>query len=745
MAIHDEKGAYQDKFKSLFSKCMTSKKTVALVFALYFLCGIFCFADYGISSDESIEHYSSIINYVHEMAPFMHNSEHFSVRAVAEGAPELADHQDRFYGTALQGVTVFIEQLFKFEMNPRDIYQMRHAFVFLNYYVAALCFYFILKRRFGYGVLPLLGTLAFILTPRFFGESFYNIKDILFFSWMVISGYFTLRWLQEKQPRYYFFAAAALAITINTRILGLSMLLLACAFAVLIAVREKAGFLSALGRPLALFALTIGGWILITPFLREDPIQNIIDTIVLFMNFSNWDGEHLYMGEMISRHVPWHYIPVWMGVTIPIPYILMFIIGVAFICVNTLRWFKRRKKTRPAAVPPVSAVPAVPAVPVAPHNALAAAIAAARAIEEDERSEAESEPVNVNDEREAGNEPTNENAVAPEIGAGRSSAPVYDVFMAALFFCTLIGFIVLQISMYEGWRHAYGAFFQNKHIVLRRLGGLAIAASLAFQLVWICANHPYEYVYFNSIGRHVAEQNFTLDYWEVSYTDLIRHVLSGDGREKIMIYGQGNVRGENNHFYLLTDEERERVLMSDIECADYYVQNTRRPYAERVANEGFAELASVQVDGMKISTVYKRVKRTPPEMDDGAARKIIRAISNISGGDLSALFDNDSTTSWTTGREQQQGDYILIEFSEPVDYNYFYFESEGGAKDYMSESTFNISWNGMEGARLDTTEYEGGYCAARMPGPYRFLVIENTEQVSDQFWSIDEMRFGHIK
>ncbi len=693
----------RENTNTFFSRCLVSKKTLILVFALFFICGALLFDDYGISNDEETERMSSMVNYVNVMGPLMRNSERASVREAAENTPALATYQDRFYGTALQCITVFAEHLFGFQMPEREVYLMRHAFVFLNYFAAGICFCLIIRRRFGNTVLPLLGALAFMLYPRFFGEAFYNIKDSLFFSWMVISGYFTLRWLEERRVRYYCPAAAALAVATNTRILGLSLLLLACAFAAIISIKKKEAFLRAAGRPLALFGLTLAFWVLITPFLWENPVKNIIDTFVLFSNFSNWDGLHLYMGEMITRHVPWHYIPVWMGITIPIPYIAMFFVGTAGICVKAFRLMRNK------------------GVPDAGGR-------------------------------------KRKSRKGDSVGSMHAGVHLYDLFMAALFFCTLLGFIALRITMYEGWRHAYGIyfpfiyiavyglaaaidFFKDKHIALRRAGGCAVFASFAFLFGWIIVNHPYEYVFFNSAGRLVAERNFAMDFWDISQTDMVRYVLSRDDRPELMIHSFGGPD------ILLSDEERERVVITHLTDADYYLRSSREPYESRVVPEGYREEASIMVDGMKISTLYKNLNTEQAQgvADPGARDNIARMASNIDGGDYAVLTDDDPATRWTAGRPQQPGDFLMVEFASPVDYNFFSFGIDGeGAQNYPPELTVHLSEDGYGGVTMPIVKAEGGYRFAREFTPYRLIVFEAGAEAAEA-WDIGELSFGYIQ
>ena len=79
-----------------------------------------------------------------------------------------------------------------------------------------------------------------------------------------------------------------------------------------------------------LIALIIS-YILITyflwPFLWHDPLNNIIFAFKSFKNY-NWGGSVFYLGEYIKGDsLPWHYATVWILVTSPIIYIILFFIG----------------------------------------------------------------------------------------------------------------------------------------------------------------------------------------------------------------------------------------------------------------------------------------------------------------------------------------------------------------------------------------------------------------------------------
>jgi len=526
-------------------KFFTLKKAAVLLFAIYFVVGALIVKDYGVSYDEEVERKSSLSNYVYVMKEAMASSEKESVRRVVEQTPDLMSWRDRFYGTALQCVTVAVEHLRNFEMTSREILLTRHFFTFLNYFVAGICFYLILRRRFGSTAIPFFGALFFILNPRLFGESFYNIKDIPYYSWNFIASYFILRWLEPKDDNkknsgtFLIPAAASIAVATNTRILGISLLLLAFLFSVVQGIKQKKGFSLAVRKPLLLVAATFVFYVIITPFTWDNPLKNTIDTFFHFMSFQPWTSKHFYLGQMISSDVPWHYIPVWMGVTVPVLYIIMFFTGTA--------------ATVKAAVK-------------------------------------------------------------------RSKLHLYDVYFIALFFFTLFGYILLNIKIYEGWRHAYcllcpflyiaalgldktSEFLREKRKVFKYGFTGIVAACMVCLVVWIAANHPFQFAYFNAVGSRFAEKNFTLDYWEVSNTVLIRYALANDDRD-VLTFSQKHFPKDE----ILTEEEKKRVAWANYGEADYYLQDTRMSYKDRSRHDGYEEVYAATVDGMKISTLFKKIE-----------------------------------------------------------------------------------------------------------------------------------------
>ncbi|MCL2078655.1 MAG: glycosyltransferase family 39 protein [Oscillospiraceae bacterium] len=537
-------------------------KIAVLLFLLYFIVGLLIFPSYGISTDEPMERETSMINLHYAMESI------FGARtAAASQIPvktSLLTYEDRYYGTALQTIPLMVEYLFGFDLSTRTVFLIRHLFTFINYYTAGIFFFLILRRRFN-TYIPLLGALLYILYPRFFGESFYNIKDILFFSWAIISSYFVLQWLLSKKLKHLIFAAVTIAVAANTRILGFAILLLACGFSVIIeAVNKKDDksiirYLKKFKEMLKLIALTYVFYIIITPFLWENPLGNTIAQFVYFRELDQlqWNDTHLYLGKMITQYVQYHYIPVWMSVTIPLLHIIAFSIGAIVLTWKMISYIMRAVGQKRLILQALTM----------PH--------------------------------------------------------IYDLFFFSMFMCTYLGFVFFKITMYEGWRHAYmiycpflyvavlglskATFFCKRYALLHKAFLLFVALNLIYLLGFIALNHPYQYAYFNIVGRQ-AEGNFSIDFWNVSSYDLIRYAIEDADNCEISICIQRGTYA----FHLLTQNEKKLVRTTrNVDDAEYYIYGTRGAWYSLVP-PGFTQIKEITSGGVTISALYKRTAEETP-------------------------------------------------------------------------------------------------------------------------------------
>jgi hypothetical protein len=300
----------------------------------YLLIGYLIYDDYGISMDEPIQRKHGMVSleYVNRKL-----GEPFNIPNIYNIDMQYYDHRD--YGVIFQ-MGCYALELFLGLKDSRDIFLLRHALVFLLFWVSVVYFYKLLKYHFKDWRLALLGAIFLILSPRIFANAFYNPKDIPLLSWCIISTYTMLKFLDLRNINYAFLHAFVCAMAINTRIVGLYIpILTICIFVIDILKEGNKTF--QLGQNLkALFlftlscsAFTISFW----PFLWSDPINHLIYSFTSMSHF-RWYNFIFFMGELVdSEDLPSYYLPIWIGISTPLIYLLFFIIGVAIIIKDLIK------------------------------------------------------------------------------------------------------------------------------------------------------------------------------------------------------------------------------------------------------------------------------------------------------------------------------------------------------------------------------------------------------------------------
>jgi hypothetical protein len=85
--------------------------------------------------------------------------------------------------------------------------------------------------------------------------------------------------------------------------------------------------------------------------------------------------------------------------------------------------------------------------------------------------------------------------------------------------------------------------------------------------------HPYQYAYANILaGKHkyLARYKCTLDYWGLSTNQMLEYILKNDDKKEIKIYTESKHASKN--WYKFTENERKRIkFVNNLELADYYI------------------------------------------------------------------------------------------------------------------------------------------------------------------------------
>ncbi len=526
--------------EKIMPKCL-----VAILFIVYFCLGIFLYKDYGISTDEPDERHSVFTNIKYVL-------DTFGIDALSGANGDLENYIYKYYGVAMQIPPAIAEGVMGFPDGP-EIWHIRHLWTFIVCFIGYICFYLmcheILKSRW----MSLIGTAMLALYPRFFAEQFYNIKDMMFVAMFIMSMYATIR-LRESNYSVVWVVLFSIitALTTNVRIVGaiFPIILLGYLFLIWILKRCKVKHEECETRifrtSLLLIVCYIILYIAFMPILWKNPVQEMIAVFSRFADYDVWSGTIVFAGKIINnKGIPWYYIPVWLLISIPVWYLILFVVSIV---VTSTALIKKIKKSRKLDITIIL----------------------------------------------------------------RNK---YTIFVFFVGFFPWLATVIVQSTLYNGWRHCYfilpsiifvtisGLSYVWKHYKTKRVFKGSIAAVIIIGLLvqggWIINNHPYEMVYFNSVSRKWADC-FDRDYWHLSVVNCSRYILEHDTANEITIQAPNDI-----FLKMLSKEEKKRISIVE-DNPMYYIDTYRGKTGNGNTMQGYLDWYSISINGYRIATIYKR-------------------------------------------------------------------------------------------------------------------------------------------
>jgi hypothetical protein len=292
---------------------------------------------------------------------------------VFESNSFLLSYKDRFYGPFFEFLLIIGEKLFGFK-SISSVYIYRHWMVYFSYLIGVVFFYLLSMKIFSFGskksdtLFACFLSCVFVLTPRVFGHSFMNTKDIPFMVFFLVSMYFLLHFIEKPSIRRAVYLGVSTGILIDIRVIGLFVfgIISGVIFFQIIKNVLGSGVKNCLDtivsyfrngnsfKNLSLHFTVYSRWIgfssiflvsvLITiylfwPTLWANPFL-VFDSISEMSRFP-WGGDVLFMGDYVnSNDLPWTYLFVWMGITIPVLTLIMFLIGLVTQVSERSNWTK---------------------------------------------------------------------------------------------------------------------------------------------------------------------------------------------------------------------------------------------------------------------------------------------------------------------------------------------------------------------------------------------------------------------
>jgi hypothetical protein len=502
-----------------------------LFFSAFFITGLFIFDDYGICWDEPLSHdYNGLINY----------------NFILHGDYKLlANSPEKYHGPVIEILLVGIEKIFNMT-DVRNIYQVRHLIMFFIFSLSLIYFYLINYKYFKSTFLALAGCVFLVLSPRIFSDAFYNYKDLTLLSLTIISVYTTMNFLRSPSFRNLFFHALVSALLIDIRITGIIIPFFTVVYFFIKSYPEN-NLKTLLKKNLLYLLILFAFIILFWPVLWRHPFQNFIEAYLQMKNYY-WSGNVLFQGKILPvLQLPLEYIPVWIGITTPILYLILFIIGTVLFVNNISTTAKESFRN------------------IFKYDF----------------------------------EWLNLYIILSSVSAVLLfKSVVYDGWRHLYFiYPSMIFFTIYALKFLIDYYKKINLSYVVYTIVI------ISCTSTAYSMIKL---HPYEHIYFNKLAHgslNDIKQRYEMDYWGLSYFEGLRYIVNHDKRDVIRIW-EDTPPGETNSM-MLEKSDRERLLYSSSKNADYYVTT----YRGHPDDYPYHELYSVIRDDAKIMTVYEMTKK----------------------------------------------------------------------------------------------------------------------------------------
>ena len=226
------------------------------------------------------------------------------------------------YGVIFDVPAAYFEIILKIN-NPIDYYQMRHFLVFIFFFISSIFFYQILKNRFNNILVSVVGLTLFILTPRLFGDSFWNNKDIIFLSFYTISLFFYFKFIDNPSTKIIILLALFSAIGTTIRFAGIFLPITLIFFFIIdkISKRNEINFKTIIFYFFYFFIFLYFFW----PNVWADPQGALFSSLNLQMS---WKGNINFLGKYyFSGNLPYYYLFFWMVISTPLVHLFFFTFG----------------------------------------------------------------------------------------------------------------------------------------------------------------------------------------------------------------------------------------------------------------------------------------------------------------------------------------------------------------------------------------------------------------------------------
>ena len=540
-------------------------------FLIYFFIGLMIYKDYGVGLEEHFQRQNGFywLNHFFSLTNFEDFKSLVNMRyqEIISADPNLPDPNFfNFYGIAFDLPLAFIETLFDLD-SSKIYFELRHFATFFIFFISSIFFYRIIKNRIKNNLIIFLGLFFYISSPRIFGDSFHNNKDILFLSILTIAISYLFKLFEKYNNKNLLLFCFFSAIASSSRIMGIYLPLMLIIFYFLEFLIQNFSFKNFLHKSIKVLIIFYFFLLLHYPYSWE---LNIFEFKKWFQNFFYWmDIEVLFNGNYyMIKYLPRSYLPTWIAISTPTIILLLFLIG-SYKVVKTI--IKRiisidfvRKNNKKGDL-------------------------------------------------------------------WRSLNEKKDLFIVVSFFSFLSYAVLLNVAMLSGWRHfyflhifiiylatiglnyVYKNLFKNFNLKIIYL----LFSFIIINLIHINYNfHPYQSLYFNGLLNSNMTKKFQVDTPNLSRADALKFIIKNEDSNKERIFvANASWTPMYNGKDMLEEHEQDKLIFvgQEFDQADYiytnYVFKSDEKYNKNYKiPKKFDKIKDFKINDVLIYSIYKSKK-----------------------------------------------------------------------------------------------------------------------------------------
>ena len=542
---------------------------ISLFFIIYFFAGLAIYRDFGVGIEEHF-HRQNGFYWLIRILSFLNfditnsyldlaNIKYQEILA-SSTLPNI--NYFNFYGIIFDVPLALIETVFS--INDSKIYfELRHLSIFIIFFLSSIFFYKIINLRLKYNIFIFLGLIFYIGSPRIFGDSFHNNKDILFLSFLTISVFYLFNFFKHKNNINLILFCLFSALASSSRIMGIYLPLIFFIFQFIEYLSEKISLKNYLNQILKILFFFILFLYLHYPYVWE---FNFFEISKWFKSFFFWmDIKILFNGDYYPiKYLPRFYLPLWILITTPV---FLSILSIFSIYILSKRFFMRVINLK--------------------------------------RS-----PLSNSDFWSSNSE--------------KYDVFILVSFLSFLFFAIFLNVAMLSGWRHFYFLHLFISYLSivglyKLYIIFRKKINLRFifVISILMTISLFYSNitfHPFQSLYFNRFLGNEYVKNFQVDTPSLSRSEALKFIYEYENESKILNVGNASWTPLRNGADMLPDDYKNNFIFvgHELKTADYiytnfiYKSDEKYNKSYNIPNN-FKKIKELKINNVHIYSIYKKI------------------------------------------------------------------------------------------------------------------------------------------